>query len=93
MLGVIGRDQLAAIVESGRGKEVVGALGDETVVHAHPDHPIDIVMERFAESPGILPILSREQTRRIEGVITLEDITRYLQRRRVERRRTASPPE
>ncbi len=93
LLAVIGRDQLATIVESGRGKELVGALGDETLVHAHPDHPIDIVMERFAESPGILPILSRDHARRIEGVITLEDITRFLQRRRVERRRTASPPE
>jgi len=90
--GVVTRNELAKIIESGRGKELVGALCDPAVVHAHADQPIDVLMERFAESPGVLPVLSREHARRVEGVITLEEITRFLQRRRV-MRKSATPPE
>jgi hypothetical protein len=42
----------------------------DTFVHAHPDHSVDIVLERLAEGRGILPAVSRTEARRVEGVIT-----------------------
>ena len=90
--GVVSRSALAGLIESGRGKELVGALCTPDVVHAHGDQPIDVLMERFAESPGVLPVLSREHARRIDGVITIAEITGFLQRRQAARR-TATPPE
>lgn len=43
-------------------------------LHVHPDHPLDIVFARFAESDGTLPVVSRRDACRIEGVITAESI-------------------
>ena len=50
-------------------------------VHAHPDHPLDVVLDRFAQSGGVLPIVSRANAHQVEGAIALDDITRWVQRR------------
>ena len=36
--------------------------------HAHPDHPLELALERLKQNPGILPVLSRSRVHRIEGV-------------------------
>jgi chloride channel protein, CIC family len=83
LLGVLRPERLAQAIQSGGGAAPVGSLMDESVLHAHPDHPLDIVLERLAHSDGLLPITSRENARRVEGVITLEDVTRaFWQKRR-----------
>jgi CBS domain-containing protein len=69
-------------MQAGRGSETIGVLAETTFNHAHPDHPVDIVLERLADSDGVLPIISRENTRRIEGVITFADMARGLGRKR-----------
>jgi chloride channel protein, CIC family len=43
-------------------------------VHVHPDHPLDVVLERFAESGGVLPVVSRADVNTVVGIIRLEDI-------------------
>ena len=58
---------------------------EDPAVHVHADHPLDVVLERFAQSAGLLPVVSREHATRVEGVVALEDVTRF-----VEGRRTAS---
>lgn len=61
-------------------------------VHAHPDHPLDLVLERLAQIDGALPIVSREQVGRLEGVITLEDVTRFIgEQRATEKPLEAAP--
>jgi hypothetical protein len=54
----------------------------DTFAHVHPDHPLDLVLERFAETAGLLPVVSRASVHRVEGVITIDDITRFAWRRR-----------
>jgi hypothetical protein len=39
-------------------------------------------LDRFADSAGLLPVVSRAAARRIEGVIALDDITRFATGRR-----------
>lgn len=39
-------------------------------------------MEWFADSPDLLPVVSREEGRRVEGVITADDLTRFVRGRR-----------
>jgi hypothetical protein len=46
---------------------------------------LDVVLERFAESTGLLPVVSRVAAHCVEGVITLDDITGFAKRRRAER--------
>jgi hypothetical protein len=55
---------------------------DGSFAHAHPDHPLDVVLEQFARTPGLLPVVSRAAGRRVEGVISLDDITLFARGRR-----------
>jgi len=80
--GVVALEALEAASRGGRGGDPVGTVVDADFVHAHPDHSIEVVLQRFGESPGLLPIVSRGQVRRIEGVVRLEDLTRFVNRRR-----------
>jgi tetratricopeptide (TPR) repeat protein len=66
----------------GRGTVTVESILDGSFAHVHPDHPLDVVLERFAESSGLLPVVNRAAARRVEGVITLDGITRFAKRRR-----------
>ena len=68
-------------MQAGRGAELIEALAETSFHHAHPDHPADVVLERLADSDGLLPVISRENVRRVEGVITLDDVMRALRRR------------
>ena len=47
--------------------------------HVHPDHPIELALQRLKKNPGLLPVLSRSQVQRVEGVITQESLTEFLQ--------------
>lgn len=79
--GVVPRTRLEAALQEGRQDEPIGALIDRTVVHAHPDHPSHVVLERLAESDGVLPVVSREGAGDVLGVVTADDIVRYLAQR------------
>lgn len=79
--GLVRRERVRAAMDSGRGSDPVESIVEPSLCHAHPDHPIDVVLERLAESGGLLPIISRDDTRRVEGVITGDDVTRALGRR------------
>jgi CIC family chloride channel protein len=85
LLGVMTLEQLTSAREAGRANETVGSAVDKSVPHVHPDHSLDVVLERFAGSPGLLPVVSRSAVHRVEGVIALDDITRLATRRPAER--------
>jgi CBS domain-containing protein len=78
LAGVVALEVLETASRDGRGRDPVSTLVESPFVHAHPDHPIAVVLQRFGESPGLLPIVSRGQVRRIEGVVTLQDLTRFV---------------
>ncbi len=80
--GVVAVDQLRDAVEQGRGQDPVGALPGGELVHVHADHPFDVVLDRFRRSPGLLPVVSRHDVRKLEGVVALEDIAKSLRRDR-----------
>jgi CIC family chloride channel protein len=82
LLGVVTHDRLRSAVEAGRSRDPIGLLIESTGVHAHPDHPSDVVLERLAQSGGLLPIVSREQARSMVGIVTLDHIMRFMRRRR-----------
>jgi CIC family chloride channel protein len=86
MLGVVNVEQLAHVSEGGRGHETVESVLGQTFVHVHPDHPLDVVLERLAESPELLPVVGRAAVRRVEGVITPDSIARIARRPRNRRR-------
>ena len=68
--GVVTREQLEGLNASGRANDPLSAVVANPFVHAHPDHSIDVVLERLSESDGFLPVVSRTAVQRVEGVIT-----------------------
>jgi len=47
--------------------------------HVHPDHSLGVALGRISQNPGILPVVSRKDARRLEGVISLDSILKALQ--------------
>jgi CIC family chloride channel protein len=82
VIGVLSSARLAEAVRSGDGARPVSSLVEGSLTHVHADHPIDLVLDRLAQTDGILPVLSRTHSRRLEGVITMDSIVRFIHRRR-----------
>jgi demethylmenaquinone methyltransferase/2-methoxy-6-polyprenyl-1,4-benzoquinol methylase len=80
LVGVVSRERLARAVDAGILSEPVASLVDARLVHGHPDHPADVVLERLARSHGVLPIVSREHATRMVGVVTNDHLWRVMPR-------------
>jgi chloride channel protein, CIC family len=74
LIGTVTREQLQEWQAADKGGEPLEAIVPRPFVHAHPDHPIDIVLERLSQSRGILPIVSRSEVHHLEGVVTPESL-------------------
>jgi CIC family chloride channel protein len=93
LLGVISREALEKAVQSGRAANVVTSLLEESWQHVHPDHPIELALDRLKQNPGILPVLSRAQVHRVEGVITPESFSEFLRNASPRNRDETTAPE
>jgi len=80
--GVVSRERLAEAIESSRTDELVGRLAVPVGVHAHPDHPSDIVLDRLALSNGVLPIIQRDNAEQVVGIVTVSHVVRFMKHRR-----------
>jgi CIC family chloride channel protein len=72
--GAVTLQQLEQWREAGRALDSIGALVDDSFVHTHPDHSLDVVVERLSQSGGILPVVSRTEARKVEGVVTRDSL-------------------
>jgi chloride channel protein, CIC family len=81
LVGTVTREQLDELRSSDKAQHPIASVVETAFVHAHPDHPIDIVLERLEESGGVLPIVSREEIHRVEGVVTADSILPSRRRR------------
>ena len=68
-------------MQSGHPSDPVSSLLDSEMVHAHPDHPSELVLQRLAQSHGVLPIVSREDAQQILGVVTFPQIMQFMRTR------------
>jgi CIC family chloride channel protein len=78
LIGVVTSDRAAAATEAGRGGEAVAVLAERMPAHTHGDHTVDVVLDRFERSPGLLPVLAREASDHVEGIITVREIAAWL---------------
>jgi CIC family chloride channel protein len=79
-IGVVARDRLVRAAEDGGPDRPLSTLIGDDWPHVHPDHPLDVVGDRLATSGGMLPVVSRTDARRVVGVITRDDLLRWLDR-------------
>jgi chloride channel protein, CIC family len=52
----------------------VASYVGSSFVHTHPDHPIDVVLDRLWRSGGVLPVVSRTEAQRLVGVVTAQSL-------------------
>jgi len=79
-LGILNRGEIEKAMRAGKAQERVSSLSyDPASPHIYPDQPLDVAIERLAQTQGLLPVLSR-QGHRLEGVITRETVMRFLDR-------------
>jgi CIC family chloride channel protein len=91
LIGIVHAERLTTAIQSGHVSDPVSSLLDSEIVHAHPDHPSELVLQRLAQSNGILPIVSREDAQQILGVVTFPQIMQFMRTR--EARDDATPCE
>lgn len=78
LAGLVIREDIEEAIRSGRAADSVTTVFAEGWMHVHPDHPLELALNRFKQNPGLLPVLSRSGYRRVEGVITRETIMQFL---------------
>jgi CIC family chloride channel protein len=78
--GLLTCDQIEQALQSGMAGTPISALVVKDHAHVHPDHPLELVLERLGKNPGILPVVSRSEVRHVEGVITPETMIQFLQK-------------
>jgi CIC family chloride channel protein len=82
LTGIVTAHQLAAAIQSGRSADSIESVLHPEIVHAHPDHASEIVLERLAHSGGLLPIVSRADAQKVLGVVTFQRIMLFMRTRR-----------
>jgi CIC family chloride channel protein len=75
VVGVINHSRLEHELPQGADKKI-GELVDPLVFpHVHPDQGLDLALERMgANQIEILPVVSRADVHKLEGILTLRDI-------------------
>ncbi len=77
LLGAVLHQQLDESMRGGQATSPVASIVDRLFVHTHLDHPVDVVLDRFAQSGGILPVVSRADVQKLEGVVTIDSILAF----------------
>jgi CIC family chloride channel protein len=76
LVGVINLSTLARKVAEGSSKQTLGELvGGPVFPHVHPDQGLDLALERMgANQLELLPVVSRADVHKLEGIVTLRDV-------------------
>jgi CIC family chloride channel protein len=78
--GLVTRRDIEEAIRAGRTDASIKSLLVPQWAHVHADHSLDLALQRFRQTPGLLPVLSRGEATRVEGVITLETIIEFVRR-------------
>jgi CIC family chloride channel protein len=79
-VGLIQRERVEEVVNRGAAETVVRDLIRIDCAHAHPDHSLEVVLERLGNNPGILPVVSRKHVREVLGIITPQTVIQFLEK-------------
>jgi CIC family chloride channel protein len=79
-MGLVQRERVEEAVDNGRADALVRDLDLKDYAHVHPDHPLEVVLERLSKNPGLLPVVSRKQVREVLGIVTPQRVMQFLQK-------------
>lgn len=79
LTGLFTLNDLKRAIASGKEKMAIGAMFRRRIVHAHPDHTLDFAMVKLGKGQiSQLPVVSRTDTTKLLGILTMHDIVRTL---------------
>src|SRR5271167_807229 len=78
--GLVTRDRIEEALGSGAAEAPIATIVTKDHAHVHPDQSLELVLDRLAKSPGLLPVVSRNQVSHVEGVITPQTLIQFVQR-------------
>jgi CIC family chloride channel protein len=76
--GIVSREAIEEGAHAGEDRAITSLLVSDWA-HVHRDQPLELALQRFRQTPGLLPVVSRATTR-VEGVITLETILEFVRK-------------
>jgi chloride channel protein, CIC family len=79
LIGIFTFNDLKRALAKGQGKSQLGDVVSKNLVHAHPDHTLDAAMLKLGRK-GVsqLPVVSRRNTTKLLGIITMHDLVEAL---------------
>jgi CIC family chloride channel protein len=79
IVGLLRRAVLAGAADNGKvDQKLVDLLESLDFPHVHSDHPLHQALERMSGAQvDILPVVSRLDTHKLEGVVTLRDVLEF----------------
>ncbi len=85
LVGIVPRSEIEKAVKAGRGAEPLSALDiRKSNSHVYPDQPIDLALEKLAQTSGVVPVLSRHG-HNLLGAVTKDTVMQFLDRHPAER--------
>ena len=70
-------EALVSAEETDPDGSLVEVAGVQASPHLHDDHLLDLALERMgAAQVSVLPVVSRLDVRRLEGIVGLQDVMR-----------------
>jgi CBS domain-containing protein len=78
LLGLVTLRAAEKIIKPGAPEAPVSTILEREFPHIHPDHPLELALERLKLSHGLLPVLDRKEVNRLEGVITPISVARFV---------------
>jgi CIC family chloride channel protein len=75
VIGVISLSRLERELAEGADKRLDQLAGSRAFPHIHPDQGLDVALDRMgANQIELLPVVSRADVHKLEGVVTLRDV-------------------
>ena len=81
LVGVITRSTIEQAIATGGEFDSIGSLATRQFGYVHADQPLEVVLERFGGEVELLPVLSRNGKRKLEGVITIDTILSFIHKK------------
>jgi CIC family chloride channel protein len=91
LIGIVTLADAETAAQSGRGAAAVETIVRPVRTHVHPDHRMDVLFERWKLADGLLPVVARDDISRLVGVVSLDELTRFLSSPDLGELETAAP--
>ena len=78
--GLITREKIEQEMQANKKDAPVHDFVISEYGHVHPDHSLEVVIDRLGQSPGLLPVVSRSDSQHVVGVITPQSLAQFVQK-------------